>query len=200
MTARPADTFPSSTTMDGAITLDLRHQWLEGVRRLPSPNCDERPAGCAIDLLVIHGISLPPKVFGGHCIDDFFLNRLDPDAHPFFRTLIGVRVSSHLLIDRGGKITQYVPFHKRAWHAGRSRFRERTQCNDFSIGIELEGADDVPYEDVQYRCLARLCRRLMSAWPSIGPDRVVRHSDIAPGRKTDPGECFDWTLFHRQLL
>ncbi|MBT8419436.1 MAG: 1,6-anhydro-N-acetylmuramyl-L-alanine amidase AmpD [Gammaproteobacteria bacterium] len=185
--------------LNSPITLDAVHSWLNGVRRVPSPNCDERPAGCAIELLVIHGISLPPGEFGSHFIEDLFLNRLDPDAHPYFRTLVGVHVSSHLLVHRDGDVTQYVPLQQRAWHAGVSQFRGRTHCNDFSIGIELEGTDEVPYEDAQYRRLADLVRLIMSLWPMIDRDRIVGHSDIAPGRKTDPGGSFDWVFFNQLL-
>lgn len=179
--------------------MDRTHRWLEGIHRIPSPNHDERPQGCVIDLLVIHAISLPPGEFGGHFIDDLFLNRLDPNAHPFFRTIAELRVSSHLLVRRDGEIIQYVPFRQRAWHAGVSQFRGRHHCNDFSIGIELEGSDDVPYEDIQYRRLAELSRLLTLAWPGIEPDRIVGHSDIAPGRKTDPGKNFDWDSFYKLL-
>jgi len=182
-----------------SFTLDSQRQWLEGVRHASSPNCDDRPEGCGIDLLVIHNISLPPGQFGGGFIEDLFLNRLDPAAHPFFSTIADLRVSSHLLIRRNGEVIQYVPFQKRAWHAGVSQFCGRTRCNDFSIGIELEGSDELPYEPVQYRYLADLTRLLMATWLAITHDRIVGHSDIAPGRKTDPGAIFDWEIFRRQL-
>lgn len=152
-----------------------------------------------MDLLVIHGISLPPGEFGGGFIEDLFLNRLDPKAHPSFHSIVGGRVSSHLLVRRDGEVIQYVPFHQRAWHAGISEFRGRTRCNDFSIGIELEGNDDTPYETVQYQRLTGLTRLLMKAFPGITLDRIQGHSDIAPGRKTDPGPNFDWNTF-RYLL
>lgn len=181
------------------MRLDPDHQWLEGVRRVLSPNCDERPVGTDITLLVIHGISLPPGEFGGPFIEDLFLNRLDPDVHPFFRAIAEARVSSHLLVRRSGEVIQYVPFHRRAWHAGVSEFRGKGRCNDFSIGIELEGSEDIPYEDIQYRHLAGICRSIMSAWPGIGRDCIVGHSDISPGRKTDPGAHFDWDFFYRLL-
>lgn len=173
--------------------------WLAGTRRVPSPNCDERPAGNRIDLLVIHGISLPPGEYGGDAIDRLFTNRLDPGAHPYFKTIADLRVSAHALIDRGGKITQYVPFELRAWHAGASSFGGRKNCNDFSIGIELEGCDDQPYEQAQYRTLAELTRFLMNNWPGITAARITGHCDVAPGRKTDPGPAFDWT-YYRELL
>jgi len=173
---------------------------LLGVRYLPSPNCDDRPEGASIDLLVIHGISLPPRVFGGDQIDRLFTNRLDPHEHPSFEEAARQRVSAHLLIRRNGALTQYVPLHKRAWHAGASRVEGREHCNDCSIGIELEGADDVPYTGRQYASLARTARLLMRHWPAITLRRIVGHSDIAPGRKTDPGAAFDWLRFRRSLL
>ena len=157
-----------------------------------SPNCDARPAGQEIDLLVLHGISLPPGEFGGPWIGALFTNTLDCAAHPYFSQLVGTRVSAHLLIRRDGALIQYVPFHDRAWHAGESCFEGRERCNDFAIGIELEGADDTPYSDAQYQALAQVIPALMAAYPRITPPRVVGHSDIAPGRKTDPGPAFDW--------
>ena len=171
---------------------DTDSDWLVDVRRVESPNCDARPVGCEISLLVVHGISLPPGEFGGHWIDDLFTNRLDPAAHPFFREVATRRVSSHILIRRDGEMVQYVPFSQRAWHAGASCFGSREACNDFSIGIELEGTDDIPYTDAQYRRLAGLIRRLRRAYPQILRENIVGHCDIAPGRKTDPGPVFDW--------
>lgn len=175
-----------------------RH-WLEGVRHTPSPNYDERPAGSAIELVIIHAISLPPGEFGGRFIEDLFMNRLDPGAHPFFREIAQLRVSAHLLVGRSGEVIQYVPLEKRAWHAGASAFRGRGACNDFSIGIELEGSDDVAYDPIQYRRLAGLCRRIMTLWPAVDRDRIVGHRHVSPGRKTDPGESFDWDFFYRLL-
>lgn len=169
--------------------------WLPEARRLPSPNCDPRPPGTTIDLLVIHNISLPPGRFGGPWIDDLFLNRLDPSADPYFRSIHRQRVSAHLLIDRHGALTQYVPLELRAWHAGRSCFGGRTACNDFSIGIELEGADDIPYSDDQYLCLARVTRHIMRRYPAITSDRITGHCHIAPDRKTDPGAAFEWARY-----
>jgi AmpD protein len=166
--------------------------WLPGARRAPSPNCDLRPPNTSVDLLVIHGISLPPGEFGGPWIDDLFQNRLDSDANPYFRGIARLRVSAHLLIRRDGELIQYVPLARRAWHAGRSCFRGRGQCNDFSIGIELEGADDVPYADRQYQVLRETIKAVIRRCPSITPDRIAGHSDIAPGRKTDPGPAFEW--------
>ncbi len=169
------------------------HQgWLSGARRCPSPNHDPRPPHTAIRLLVLHGISLPPGEFGGDFIDDLFLNRLDPDAHAWFRNIHTLRVSAHLLIRRDGSLVQYVPFDKRAWHAGESCWEGMERCNDFSIGIELEGTDTSPYDDRQYDALHRVIPLIMAAYPEITPARIVGHSDIAPGRKTDPGPAFDW--------
>jgi AmpD protein len=166
--------------------------WLTGARRVLSPNCDDRPAGTEVGLIVVHGISLPPGEYGGDWIDDLFTNRLAPDAHPYFAGICGARVSSHVLIRRDGELVQYVPFTRRAWHAGESCYRSREACNDFSIGIELEGQDEEPYEEVQYRQLAQLVRVLRTHYPGIGDKDIVGHSDIAPGRKTDPGPAFDW--------
>jgi len=173
--------------------------WLADVRRCPSPNFDQRPDNCEIDLLVIHGISLPPSQYGGCYIDQLFTNCLDPDAHPYFADLHQLRVSTHLLINRRGVVTQYVPFNLRAWHAGESEFHGRNNCNDFSIGIELEGCDDEAYEAVQYDTLADISRLLMEYWPGITEQRIVGHQDIAPGRKTDPGSGFDWSYYFGKL-
>lgn len=172
---------------------------LEGVRFLASPNSDERPDNESPSLLVIHGISLPPGEYGGPWIDALFTNTLDPEAHPYFAEIHQLRVSSHLLIRRDGEPVQYVPFDKRAWHAGVSSYDGREQCNDFSIGIELEGTDDEPYEVVQYQRLAECVIALLKAYPQLAVERITGHSDIAPGRKTDPGPHFDWNYF-RQLL
>lgn len=173
--------------------------WLPAARRMPCPNWDERPPGVAVELLVIHGISLPPGEFGGPWIDNLFRNGLDPQAHPCFRTIAQRRVSSHLLIRRDGELIQYVDLRKRAWHAGTSSFEGRAACNDFAIGIELEGTDQTPYEEDQYLVLARTTRAIQTRFPDIGSGRIVGHSDIAPGRKTDPGAAFDWGYF-RALL
>jgi N-acetyl-anhydromuramoyl-L-alanine amidase len=170
--------------------------WFSGVCRIASPNFDRRPPRTPIDLLVIHNISLPPDQFGGKCIPEFFTNKLDTDAHPYFAQLKGVKVSSHFLIRRNGGIIQFVPCCARAWHAGVSSWQERTRCNDFSIGIELEGSDFVPFTDQQYRALLRLTRRLQREYPIRS---IAGHSDIAPGRKTDPGPFFDWARFRSQL-
>jgi len=157
-----------------------------------SPHHDLRPAGQQPELVVIHGISLPPGEFGGPWIDRLFCGDLPPDAHPFFAGIQALRVSAHLLVRRDGSVTQYAPLQARAWHAGVSSWQGREACNDFSIGIELEGADDTPYEAAQYAALSALLLALRRIWPALAADRVVGHSDIAPGRKTDPGPSFDW--------
>ena len=170
--------------------------WLAGVPRRASPNCDRRPPGTAVDLLVVHGISLPPGCFGTNRVIELFQNRLDVRAHPYFAGLKGLRVSAHVLIRRDGELVQFVPFHRRAWHAGVSCFEGRERCNDFSIGVELEGADDVPYAPPQYQRLGELAGVLMRAYPRMSARRIVGHSDIAPGRKTDPGPAFDWARLY----
>ncbi|AZR92686.1 N-acetyl-anhydromuranmyl-L-alanine amidase [Bordetella trematum] len=178
-----------------------RHGWLPrapGVTRLPSPNVDTRPAGTAVSLLVVHNITLPPGEFGrpgkASYVADLFLNRLDLDAHPWFARLAGLRVSAHFFIRRDGSIMQFASVHQRAWHAGVSRFEGRERCNDFSVGVELEGTDTLPYTDAQYATLAALARQLRTRLPI----RAARgHEHIAPGRKTDPGPAFDWPRFAR---
>ncbi len=171
---------------------------LSAAAYVPSPNCDDRPGGANIELLVIHNISLPPGEFGGPGIVDLFTNHLDPRAHPYYREIQGLKVSSHFLIRRDGELIQFVPCVRRAWHAGQSAWRGRSRCNDFSVGVELEGADDQPFADSQYAVLADLTRALQRAYPIQG---CVGHSDIAtpPGRKTDPGPHFDWARF-RSLI
>lgn len=163
--------------------------WLPGARRILSPNFDERPAGEVVRLVVIHAISLPPGEFGGPEIIQLFTNCLDPDLHPYFREIQGLRVSSHFLVRRDGEIIQFVPCSRRAWHAGVSTWMGLTNCNDFSIGIELEGCDQIAFEDAQYLTLNRLLAKLRGRYPI---EALTGHSDIAPGRKTDPGPCFDW--------
>jgi AmpD protein len=163
--------------------------WLADARRLPSPNCDARPDGTAIELVVLHNISLPPGVFDGDAVIDLFLNRLDWDAHPYYQGIRGIQVSAHFFIRRDGTLIQFVPVSLRAWHAGVSSWCERERCNDFSVGIELEGTDDLPFTEAQYGSLVPLLAALKQVYPIKA---VVGHSDIAPGRKTDPGVCFDW--------
>jgi AmpD protein len=164
--------------------------------QIPSPNCDPRPTGSAISLLVVHSISLPPGEFGGPAVIDFFLNRLDHAAHPYFEQIRGLEVSAHFLIRRSGELLQFVPCAQRAWHAGRSQWKGRERCNDISIGVELEGTDDSTFAGSQYAQLARLTRELRRRYPITD---IVGHSDIAPGRKTDPGVGFDWGRY-RSLI
>ena len=163
-----------------------------------SPNCSSREKG-EISLLVIHSISLPPGKFGGGHVEEFFQNILDPQAHPYFDEIKELKVSSHLFIDRDGSITQFVPFDKKAWHAGVSNFNGRENCNEFSIGIELEGTDELEYTQQQYDSLVEVSRELMVLYPLITKDNIVGHCDIAPGRKTDPGKAFDWDLYRSRL-
>lgn len=160
-----------------------------------SPNCNDRPADIAIDMIVVHGISLPAGEFGGEWVDRLFLNQIQGSEHPGFSDLAGVKVSSHLFVRRTGEVIQYVSFDKRAWHAGVSEYEGCANCNDFSVGIELEGTDDIPYEPEQYVSLSHSVIALIHAYPDINEQRVVGHVDIAPGRKTDPGPVFDWNKF-----
>lgn len=182
-----------------SINLDSSSGWLENIRHCPSPNYDQRPEPIEIDLLVIHSISLPPCEFGGGYIDDLFMNRLNPDAHPYFADIADLRVSAHVLIRRTGEVVQYVSFNDRAWHAGKSCFQEREVCNDFAIGIELEGCDDKAYTDIQYTVLAYITQLLQQAYPKIIQDHIVGHCHIAPERKTDPGEWFEWRRYFQML-
>lgn len=179
-------------------TLSVSQHRLQSARFIASPHCDERPSGEQIELLVIHGISLPAGQFGLHYINDLFLGQLETDADPSFAVLEGLRVSAHLLIRRNGEVIQYVPFNKRAWHAGVSSWQGRTQCNDFSIGIELEGTDQIPYTDAQYAVLGNVVDTLRIAYPAITAQAVTGHEHIAPGRKTDPGPAFDWQRLARK--
>lgn len=181
------------------LKLDPTGDWFDDARRVLSPNFDARPPDCGIDLIVVHGISLPPGEYGGSHIEQLFCNRLDPCAHDCFPTIADLKVSAHVLIRRDGALVQFVALSNRAWHAGESCFGDRVRCNDFSIGIELEGTDCSPYEAAQYERLGDVCRTLMRRWPAIGPDRIVGHSDVAPRRKTDPGPSFDWRRL-RNLL
>jgi|TARA_R100000093_G_scaffold19146_1_gene11109 AmpD protein len=181
------------------VSVSIQDGWLTSARRCPSPNYNERPPGEAISLLVVHNISLPPGQFGTGCVEDFFCNQLDINRDPYFEQIRDLRVSAHLFITRDGELVQFVPLDRRAWHAGASEFDGRTECNDFSIGIELEGCDDLPYTKPQYRRLAEVTRLLLSCYPALTPERITGHSDIAPGRKTDPGPAFDWRHFRSQL-
>jgi N-acetyl-anhydromuramoyl-L-alanine amidase len=181
------------------VIVDPATGWLVGVRRVLSPNHDERPAGAELTLIVVHGISLPPGEFGNGWIDRFFCNDLPADAHPYFATIRDATVSAHVLIARDGRLTQYVPFHRSAWHAGASEYCGRSACNDFSVGVELEGTDDSPYTGAQYRALAELVTALRRGYPSLRGADIVGHCDIAPGRKTDPGPKFDWESLEREL-
>jgi AmpD protein len=170
--------------------------WRAGARRVVSPNCDRRPPGAEVSLLVLHSISLPRGEYGGDAIERLFTNRLDPAAHASFGELAGLRVSAHFLVRRDAALIQFVPLQSRAWHAGVSSWRGRERCNDYSVGLELEGTDDGRFEDAQYACLAGLVRSLCAALPIRG---VAAHSDVAPGRKSDPGARFDWLRFLSDL-
>ncbi|WP_448565689.1 1,6-anhydro-N-acetylmuramyl-L-alanine amidase AmpD [Thalassotalea ganghwensis] len=178
--------------------MDIINGWLQGVKHEHSPHFDVRPNEQDISLLVIHNISLPPKKFGGPYITDLFLGRLNPNADEYFTEIYQLKVSAHCLIRRDGEVIQYVSFNHRAWHAGVSNYRERQKCNDFSIGIELEGADDIPYTDEQYHQLALVSQAIKAYYPEI-KDHIVGHCDIAPDRKTDPGEAFDWHYYQTLL-
>ncbi len=171
---------------------------LDECKQCLSPNHDSRPKNTAIDLIVVHSISLPPGEYGGESIEHFFQNKLDKNAHPYFAEIHQMQVSSHVLIKRSGEIVQFVPFHKRAWHAGQSNYQGRERCNDFSIGIELEGTDSDIFEDNQYQRLAQLITTLKSSYPAI-TDNITGHSDISPGRKKDPGSGFDWDKLKNNL-
>jgi AmpD protein len=170
---------------------------MRNARQVASPNYDARPDGVQAELIVVHGISLPPGEFGGPWIERLFMNTLPRDMHPYFAEIGELRVSSHLLVARDGGLTQFVKFTDRAWHAGQSSYLGRAACNDFSIGVELEGLDTLAYEDAQYDTLAEVVAALCEAYPRLSPTRLVGHSDISPGRKTDPGPAFDWERAHR---
>jgi N-acetyl-anhydromuramoyl-L-alanine amidase len=185
-------------TMQHARFAQVQDGVLVGATQIASPNFNTRPAGTDIQLIVIHNISLPPSQFGGGYIQQFFQNQLDWSLHPYFQTIEGMQVSAHLLILRTGEVIQFVNFNDRSWHAGRSSYLAQKECNDYSIGIELEGSDDLPFEPVQYQALVEVVKTLQQAYPKI-QNHIAGHSDIAPKRKTDPGEHFDWQLF-RNLL
>ncbi|MGK0404865.1 MAG: AmpD protein [Oleispira sp.] len=179
------------------VRLVVNDHWLNVAQKCPSPNFNERPDN-EVSLLVIHNISLPPKEYGGPFVEDFFCNGLDANAHPYFSEISHLQVSSHLFIRRDGSVIQFVPFNQRAWHAGLSHYAGRDNCNDFSIGIEMEGCDDDPYTEDQYTCLQHVAQSLMIAYPQISRDRITGHEFISPKRKTDPGSAFKWqTLFTR---
>lgn len=183
--------------MSGKSALYIDQQgWCTQATQQRSPNYDARPDGAVVSLIVIHNISLPPQEFGGEWITDLFLNRLDPDAHPYFTAIYNVEVSSHFLIRRDGQLIQYVSTDDRAWHAGASCWRGQSRCNDFAIGIELEGCDDKPFTQEQYSVLTQLTQTLRQHYPYI--NSVAGHSELAPQRKTDPGTCFEWARYEHQ--
>ena len=173
--------------------------WLNGARRSESPNADARPANQAVDLLVIHSISLPPTCYANDYVEQLFHNRLNPDEHPYFKDIADLRVSAHLFIRRDGRVIQFVPLNRRAWHAGESSWQGRQACNDFSIGIELEGCDEHDFTAAQYRSLVDMSNQIQTRYPDITHDRIVGHADIAPGRKTDPGPRFQWSRYLSEL-
>jgi AmpD protein len=186
--------------MHNALRIDQATGLLVGVRQVLSPYFDQRPPGAVPTLIVVHGISVPAGEFGGPWIDRLFTGNLPAEAHPSFAAIAALRVSAHALIRRDGAITQYVAFAARAWHAGKSSYEGREACNDFSIGIELEGTDDVPYAEPQYLSLSDLIASLCRTYPTLSVSRLVGHSDIAPGRKTDPGPAFDWLRLRKLLV
>jgi AmpD protein len=185
---------------DGGLEYcSIHNGYLTTAIQSPSPNVNQRPDSKFISLLVIHNISLPPGKFGTGCVEAFFTNKLDVSQDPYFQTIAELEVSAHLFIARDGTVMQFVPFDMRAWHAGVSCFHGVANCNDYSIGIELEGCDNIAYTDAQYEALAKASRAIMTAYPDISHERIVGHNQIAPGRKTDPGEAFDWARFREQL-
>lgn len=174
-------------------------EWLDDVKRITSPNYDDRPEGVGVDMIVIHNISLPPKRYDNDYVEQFFQNKLKASEHPYFKEIAEMQVSAHLYIKRDGSIIQFVPLDKRAWHAGKSSWQEREACNDFSIGIELQGCDEEPFSEEQYQTLARLTVKIKGLFPKISRENTVGHSDIAPGRKTDPGPFFEWEKYFSEL-
>jgi AmpD protein len=180
--------------------VDVASGLIDPARQVPSCNCDARPDDAQPELILLHGISLPPGEFGGGEIEALFTNCLDWNAHPYFAEIRGLEVSSHLLIRRDGEVLQFVPFEQRAWHAGASSFRGRERCNDYAIGIELEGTDELAYEARQYATLAEVIKALQRAYPALSTREIAAHSDVAPGRKTDPGPAFDWLRLYDALL
>ena len=184
--------------MQQAPAFHVKDGQLIGARQIPSPNFNQRPENTEIQLIVVHNISLPPSQFGGGYIEQFFQNQLDWSVHPYFQTIQGMEVSTHLLILRSGEVLQFVNFNDRAWHAGRSTYLGKKECNDYSIGIELEGSDDLPFEQAQYDALVQVTACLQAYYPKT-QQHIAGHSDIAPGRKTDPGPHFNWSAFREQL-
>ncbi|WP_218697437.1 1,6-anhydro-N-acetylmuramyl-L-alanine amidase AmpD [Acinetobacter harbinensis] len=184
--------------MQHAATFQVIEGQLIGARQIASPNYNARPAHSEIELLVVHNISLPPSQFGGGYIEQFFQNKLDWSLHPYFQTIQGMQVSTHLLILRSGEVLQFVNFNQRAWHSGRSSYLGKKECNDYSIGIELEGSDDLPFQEIQYQVLAHVVTVLQATYPKL-LQHVAGHSDIARGRKTDPGPYFDWLKIRRLI-
>jgi len=178
----------------------LQDGWLEDAQICPSAHFNSRPPGEVVSLLVVHNISLPPGEFGGGHVQQFFCGQLDSSLHPYFTDIADLRVSAHFLIERDGVISQFVNCDQRAWHAGQSCYAGRADCNDFSLGVELEGTDETPYTDAQYQALAELSKALQAAYPAITRQRITGHEFIAPGRKTDPGNAFDWRRYLRSLL
>lgn len=200
LAARPRSRKAKTETRPSHWVVNRRTHRLQGARFVASPNFDARPDPADISLLVIHAISLPPDQFGGPYVRQLFTNLLDPKSHPYFEKIKDLKVSAHLFISRAGAVTQFVTFDQRAWHAGASTFGGRQRCNDFSIGIELEGCDSQPFERAQYRTLIAVTKALMQAYSQILPAHIVGHSDIAPGRKTDPGPHFDWQGFQNAFF
>ena len=194
----PASPVLAGFNLSVSFSIDRPSGRLLGADWIASPNFNERPSD-EISLLVIHNISLPPGQFDTHAVERFFCNELDCSEHPYYQEIDGLKVSAHLLIERTGRVIQFVHFNQRAWHAGQSSFEGREQCNDFSIGIELEGTDDQPFSEEQYERLIQITEQLLAAYPAITPKRITGHSDIAPGRKTDPGPCFDWDRYLNAL-
>lgn len=182
------------------MSFAIHEHLIQGIRFRCSPFADARPEGARPELIVVHNISLPPGEFGGSHVEDLFTGRLDRNAHPYFAEIHHLEVSAHLFVKRSGELVQFVPFDQRAWHAGVSCWQGRERCNDFSIGIEVEGTDETPYEPVQYDVLAELILLLRTRYPGIGEHALTGHCDIAPGRKTDPGPAFDWAGLHERLV
>ncbi len=184
---------------DTVFTISPGQGLIRPAEQCPSPNQDDRPAGCEPELIIIHGISLPPGEFGGPFVEQLFTNRLDWEAHPYFAEIRDLKVSSHVFIRRDGSLIQFVPFSRRAWHAGASCYRDREDCNDYSIGIELEGEDETPYTDRQYEVLVKTVSALQATYTNLCARRIAGHCDVAPDRKSDPGPAFDWLRLYDGL-